>query len=72
MLSRSLEDGGTVTSALVPWNSCGAFMSSALGVSTLHYLPYALFNLIMPVVAIVFTALGFFIYKKTNIKQHNK
>lgn len=72
MLSRSLEDGGTVTSALVPWNSCGAFMSSALGVSTLHYLPYTLFNLIMPVVAIVFTALGFFIYKKNNIKQHNK
>ncbi|MCX8123998.1 MAG: Na+/H+ antiporter NhaC [Spirochaetes bacterium] len=64
MLSRSLEDGGTVTSALVPWNSCGAFMSSALGVSTVQYLPFAFFNLVMPTVAIVLTALGLFIYRK--------
>jgi NhaC family Na+:H+ antiporter len=64
MLSRSLEDGGTVTSPLVPWNSCGAFMSSALGVPTLQYLPYAFFNLVMPVVAIVLTAFGLFIYRK--------
>lgn len=63
MLSRSLEDGGTVTSPLVPWNSCGAFMSSALGVSTLNYLPYTFFNLVMPVVAIVLTAFGLFIYR---------
>jgi len=64
MLSRSLEDGGTVTSPLVPWNSCGAFMSSALGVPTLQYLPYAFFNLVMPIVAIVLTAFGLFIYRK--------
>ncbi len=63
MLSRSLEDGGTVTSPLVPWNSCGAFMSAALGVPTIAYLPYAFFNLIMPVVAITFTLLGLFIIR---------
>ncbi len=63
MLSRSLEDGGTVTSPLVPWNSCGAFMSAALGVPTIAYLPYAFFNLLMPVVAVVFTLLGLFILR---------
>lgn len=64
MLSRSLEDGGTVTSPLVPWNSCGAFMSSALGVPTLKYLPFAFFNLMMPVIAIILTLCGLFIYRK--------
>ena len=68
MLSRSLEDGGTVTSPLVPWNSCGAFMSAALGVPTIAYLPYAFFNLLMPVVAIVFTLLGVFIIREESSK----
>jgi len=45
-VSRSLEDSGTISSPLVPWNSCGAFMATSLGVSTLSYLPYVWFNLI--------------------------
>ncbi|CAN5835365.1 Na+/H+ antiporter NhaC [soil metagenome] len=50
-LSRSLEDAGTLTSVLVPWNTCGAFMAQTLGVATLTYAPYAFFNLINPLVA---------------------
>ena len=45
-LSRALEDGGTITSPLVPWNTCGAYMAATLGVATLDYLPYAFFNLV--------------------------
>jgi len=58
-LSRALEDAGTVTSPLVPWNSCGAYMAATLGVATLDYLPYALFNLINPIIAGIFAYLGF-------------
>ena len=50
-LSRTLEDAGTLTSVLVPWNTCGAFMSQTLGVSTLTYAPFAFFNLVNPFVA---------------------
>ena len=59
-LSRTLEDSGTLTSALVPWNTCGAFMAQTLGVSTLTYAPYTFFNLINPFVAVVcgFTKIG--------------
>ena len=53
-LSRTLEDSATLTSVLVPWNTCGAFMTATLGVATLEYAPYALFNLFCPVLAIVF------------------
>lgn len=63
-LSRALEDSGTLTSVLIPWNTCGAFISAALGVSTLTYLPFALFNLINPLVAIAFAIVGFSIPKK--------
>ena len=51
-LSRSLEDSATLTSVLVPWNTCGAYMSATLGVATLDYLPYAVFNYVGPLVAI--------------------
>jgi NhaC family Na+:H+ antiporter len=61
MLSRSLEDAGTVTSPLCPWNSCGAYMAATLGVATFQYAPFALFNLLMPVVALVYAATGWFI-----------
>jgi Na+:H+ antiporter, NhaC family len=54
LLSRTLEDGGTVTSVLVPWNTCGAVNSTMLGVGTLAYLPYAFFNLISPFMTIFF------------------
>jgi NhaC family Na+:H+ antiporter len=53
-LSRTLEDAGTMTSALVPWNTCGAFMAATLGVPTLAYLPYAFVNLLNPLTAIVY------------------
>ena len=53
-LSRTLEDSATLTSALIPWNTCGAFMAATLGVATFEYAPYALFNLICPVLAVIF------------------
>ena len=62
-LSRTLEDAGTLTSPLVPWNTCGAFMSQALGVATLTYLPFCFFNLINPLVAAVYGFTGFTIKK---------
>jgi NhaC family Na+:H+ antiporter len=52
-LSRTLEDSGTLTSPLVPWNTCGAYMAATLGVATMSYLPYAFFNLINPFMAIL-------------------
>ncbi|MDO4581666.1 MAG: Na+/H+ antiporter NhaC [Bacillota bacterium] len=58
MLSRTLEDCGTLWSPLVPWNSCGAYQSSVLGMSPLAYLPYAFMNLINPIYAIVTACLG--------------
>jgi NhaC family Na+:H+ antiporter len=62
-LSRTLEDAGTLTSPLVPWNTCGAFMAQTLGVATVSYLPYAFFNLINPVVAAIYGFIGFTIVK---------
>ncbi len=53
-LSRTLEDSGTLTSVLVPWNICGAFMAQTLGVSTLTYAPFAVFNLINPFIAALY------------------
>lgn len=58
-LSRALEDSGTLTSPLVPWNSCGAYMAATLGVATFDYLPYVFFNLLNPVVALVMAWVGF-------------
>ena len=57
-LSRVLEDAGTLSSPLIPWNSCGAFMGATLGVSPLLYLPYAFLNLINPVVSIFYGYTG--------------
>jgi NhaC family Na+:H+ antiporter len=53
-LSRTLEDSATLTSVLIPWNTCGAFMAATLGVATFDYAPYALFNLICPALAVIF------------------
>lgn len=58
MLSRTLEDGGTLWSPLVPWSSCGAYHSSILGVSTFQYLPYVFMNIINPIYAIVTASWG--------------
>lgn len=59
LLSRSIEDSTSVTSVLIPWNSCGLTQSAVLGVATLHYLPYCIFNLVSPVLTLVFAWLGF-------------
>jgi NhaC family Na+:H+ antiporter len=53
-LSRTLEDSGTLTGALIPWNTCGAYMSATLGVSTMVYAPYAFFNLLCPIIAVFY------------------
>ena len=53
-LSRTLEDAGTLTSVLIPWNTCGAYMAGTLGVATLTYAPFCFFNLINPLVAAVY------------------
>lgn len=58
-LSRTLADAGTVTSPLVPWNSCGAYMSAVLGVATFSYLPFAIFNIASPLLTILFGFIGF-------------
>ena len=53
-LSRCLEDAGTMTSPLIPWNTCGAYMAGTLGVATFSYLPYCFFNLICPIIAVIY------------------
>ncbi|GMR17516.1 MAG: Na+/H+ antiporter NhaC [Gammaproteobacteria bacterium] len=58
-LSRIIEDSGTLTSPLVPWNTCGAYMAATLGVATFAYLPFAFFNLINPLVSIIYGFTGF-------------
>jgi Na+:H+ antiporter, NhaC family len=58
-LSRALEGSGTVTSPLVPWNTCGAFMAQTLGVATFAYLPFAFFNLLVPIVNAIYGFTGF-------------
>ncbi|WP_018690579.1 Na+/H+ antiporter NhaC [Algicola sagamiensis] len=58
-LSRTLEDGGTITSPLIPWNTCGAYMHSVLKVDPLEYLFFCFFNLINPVLAIIYAYIGF-------------
>lgn len=58
-LSRVIEDSGTLTSPLVPWNTCGAYMAATLGVATLAYLPFVFFNLINPLISIIYGFTGF-------------
>ncbi|PCF93963.1 Na+/H+ antiporter NhaC [Vreelandella nigrificans] len=58
-LSRTVEDAGTMTSPLVPWNTCGAFMFATLGVSAFSYAPYAFLALLSPVFAIIYGFTGF-------------
>ncbi|MFL5726120.1 MAG: Na+/H+ antiporter NhaC family protein [Chloroflexota bacterium] len=59
MLSRAVEDSGTVTSPLVPWNSCGAYMAGVLGVATFSYLPYCFFNIASPIISLLYGFTGF-------------
>ena len=69
LLSRSVEDAATVTSVLVPWNSCGMTQSTVLGVATLTYLPYCLFNLISPLMSLLMAIVGYKIVRKD---EHNE
>ncbi|WFA09959.1 Na+/H+ antiporter NhaC [Tissierella sp. Yu-01] len=63
LLSNALEGAGTVTSALIPWNTCGVFLYGVLGVSAREYARYAVFNYLAPIVVIIFGFAGLFIYK---------
>jgi NhaC family Na+:H+ antiporter len=58
LLSRTLEDAGTLTSPLIPWSTCGAFMATTLGVATSAYLPYTFLNLLNPLMAVAIAAMG--------------
>lgn len=62
-LSRALEDGGTITSPLIPWNTCGAYMAGVLSISTGQYFIYCFFNLINPVLAVIYAYLGIKVLK---------
>lgn len=69
LLSRTTEDSVTVTSVLVPWNTCGMTQSTVLGVPTLTYLPYCIFNLVSPLVSICVAALGYKIFRVGEKKE---
>lgn len=71
-LSRCLEDSGTLTSPLIPWNSCGAFMHATLGVNPLLYLPYAFLNLSNPVVSIFYGYTGITMEKVNKLERLSK
>jgi NhaC family Na+:H+ antiporter len=62
-LSRQIEDTATITSPLIPWNSCGAYASGVLGVATASYAPFAFFNWINPIISFTYAALGIGIKK---------
>ena len=70
LLSRSVEDSATVTSVLIPWNSCGMAQSTVLGVATLTYLPYCIFNLVSPLMSILMATIGYKIFK-TNANEES-
>lgn len=70
LLSRTTEDAVTVTSVLVPWNTCGMTQSTVLGVATFTYLPYCFFNIISPIMSVVVAAIGYKIFHKNEEKQH--
>jgi NhaC family Na+:H+ antiporter len=64
LLSRSCEDSATVTSVLVPWNTCGLTQSTVLGVATLTYLPFCFFNYLSPVASVIVAATGWKIKRR--------
>ncbi|MBR5282178.1 MAG: sodium:proton antiporter [Alistipes sp.] len=64
LLSRSVEDSATVVSVLIPWNSCGMTQSTVLGVATMTYMPYCIFNLVSPVMSVIVAMLGYKIFRK--------
>jgi Na+:H+ antiporter, NhaC family len=68
-LSRALEDGGTLTSVFIPWNTCGVFIFGTLGVHALDYGPYAILNLIVPILSVIYALTGFTITKMTEAEM---
>ncbi|MGK0442353.1 MAG: NhaC family Na+:H+ antiporter [Pseudohongiellaceae bacterium] len=66
-LSRTLEDSGTVTSVLIPWNTCGAYHATVLGVATLSYAPFAFFCLISPLMTVLVSAFNYRLAKTTDV-----
>ena len=64
LLSRSIEDSATVTSPLIPWNSCGITQATVLSVPTITYLPYCFFNYISPLISMLIAAIGYKIYRR--------
>ena len=69
LLSRSIEDSATITSVLIPWNSCGMTQSTVLGVATLTYMPYCIFNIISPLKSNLMATIGYKIYKRSDKAQ---
>ena len=69
VLARAVEDSGTVTSVLVPWNTCGAYISGVLGVSTASYLPYCFFNFLSPILDVLYGFVGFKVPSTTRTTQ---
>lgn len=69
LLGRSIEDSVSVTSVLIPWNSCGVTQSTVLGVTTLSYLPFCIFNYMCPIISIVIAHIGYKI--STNVRTNN-
>lgn len=71
-LSNALESAGTVTSALIPWNTCGVFILATLGVSTFDYFPYAMFNILTPIVTLVMAYIGLTVADKDGNRMVGK
>lgn len=68
-LSRTLEDSATITSPLIPWNTCGAYMSATLAVNSFAFLPFAFFNILCPIVSLTLAATGIGIAKLDNTSE---
>nr|MDA3822474.1 Na+/H+ antiporter NhaC [Bacteroidales bacterium] len=69
VLSRTLEDGGTITSVLIPWNTCGATQSRVLGVPTIEYIPFAFFNILSPIFSIRFASINYKIRRFSDVEK---
>jgi NhaC family Na+:H+ antiporter len=72
LLSRSLGDSAAVTSALIPWNSCWAFMAATLGVATVAYAPFTCFNILSPLISVAMAFLGMRMLKATSPESSPK
>lgn len=71
-LSNALESAGTVTSALVPWNTCGVFMAMTLGMSATEYAPWAIFNWLMPIVVVIMAFMGITVADMDGVRLSKK